>query len=56
LDRFLDDDGDWHPGSRYQLGDYCKSVLIVWTDDPAEAEVAWERAERWVRTGVLDDG
>lgn len=24
------------------------------TNDPAEAEAAWERAERWVRTGVLD--
>ncbi len=22
----------------------------------AEAAAAWERAERWVRTGVLDDG
>ena len=26
------------------------------TSDPAEAEAAWERAERWVRTGVLDEG
>ena len=29
--------------------------LLEATDDPAEAEAAWERAERWVRTGVLDD-
>ena len=25
------------------------------TDDPAEAEAAFERGERWVRTGELDD-
>ncbi len=31
------------------------SVLHVVTDDPAEAEAAFERGERWVRTKVLDD-
>lgn len=29
-------------------------VTKVNTDDPTEAEVAWEKAERWVRTGELD--
>lgn len=40
------------------------AVRMVWppfgpleaTDDSAEAEAAWERAERWVRTGKLDEG
>ena len=32
------------------------SVMDLETDDPAEAAAAWQRAERWVRTGVLDEG
>ncbi len=30
-------------------------VVRLSTDDPAEAEAAFERGERWVRTGELDD-
>lgn len=28
--------------------------IITLTDDPAEAEAAWERAQEWVRTGELE--
>jgi hypothetical protein len=40
--------GYWYPGG-FEKG----MTVDVITDDPAEAEAAWERAEEWVRTGEL---
>ena len=45
---------DANNSHRFQTWD-TTPVLIVLTDDPAEAEAAWERAERWVLTGELDE-
>ena len=42
-----------HPGT-YSLRGLRGRQLEF--DDPAEAEAAWVQAERWVRTGVLDEG
>lgn len=41
-----------HPGTYSLRGPRGRQLEF---DDPAEAEAAFERAERWVRTGVLDD-
>lgn len=38
-----------HPEVKWHY--FGGSIGTVNTDDPAEAEAAWERAERWVRTG-----
>ena len=54
------DDGDMRDGMPHDdcpVGRGALRTLVVRlsTDDPAAAEAAWERAERWVRTGMLDE-
>ena len=47
-------DSPIHVGFKGPFGNPFEDLDLP--DDPAEAEAAWERAERWVRTGVLDEG
>jgi hypothetical protein len=46
------EESQYHPPHRSPWGIYAPIQLV--TDDKAEAEAAWEKAERWVRTGELE--
>lgn len=46
----------YHPECKAFTITESACVLELDTDDPAEAEAAFERGERWVRTGELDEG
>ncbi len=50
------DDKPTEPHSEYLAGHGCLAscVLRLETDDPAEAQAAFERGSEYVRTGVLD--
>ncbi len=51
----------WHCGRRRGVRNYPssdstrESPFIAFPKTDVEMEAAWERAERWVRTGVLDE-
>ena len=42
----------YHPECSMPWGD-GSTFLLVWTDDPDEAQAAFERGAEWVRTGEM---
>ena len=44
---------EWHPGCEAPEGTASPNVITLWTDDPAEAQAAFDRGAEWVRTGKM---